>query len=99
MNLAALKDTIEELPKHHHVEIARIVLKSETAYNENQNGIFVNMSALTPETISEIKKYIEHVALQESQLREDELCKGELKETFFNCTQSQTREQTSSRCR
>ena len=83
MSLVALKDTIEELPKHHHVEIARIVLKNETAYNENQNGIFVNMTALSSQTISEIKKYIEHVELQESQLREDETSKGELKETFF----------------
>jgi CRISPR/Cas system CSM-associated protein Csm5 (group 7 of RAMP superfamily) len=99
MNLAALKDTIEELPKHHHIEIARIVLKNETAYNENQNGIFVNMSALTPETIAEMKKYLEHVALQESQLKEDEEWKGELKETYFSCTQSQTREQTNNRCR
>lgn len=84
MNLAALKDRIEELSKPHHVEIARIVVESSTAYNENQNGIFVNMAALQPETIVKMQRYVEHVALQEAHLKVDETSKGELKEIFFS---------------
>jgi hypothetical protein len=83
MNLAALKDRIEELPKHHHIEIARIIAETNTAFNENQNGIFVNMAGLHAETVTKMNRYVEHVALQEAHLKVDEACKGELKENFF----------------
>ena len=85
MNLAALKDQIEELPKTHHIEIARIVVDSSTAYDENQNGLFVNMAALRPETIMKMQRYVEHVALQEAHLKVDETSKGALKDNFFSC--------------
>ena len=84
MNLAALKDRIEEMSKTHHIEIARIVVESSTAYDENQNGIFVNMAALLPETILKMQRYVEHVALQEAHLKVDETSKGELKDHFFS---------------
>jgi len=86
MSLLELKDRIEDLPRNHHVEIARIVVESSTAYNENQNGIFVNMASLEPDTIQKMKRYVEHVALQEAHLKVDEASKGELKENFFSKT-------------
>ncbi len=84
MSLVTLKDSIEELSKSHHIEIARIILESDVAYNENQNGIFVNMAGLKSETLLKMQRYVEHVALQEAQLKVDEKCKGDLKETFFS---------------
>ena len=83
MNLVAIKDKIETLKRNYHVEIARILHDNNAAVNENQNGIFVNLSLLDPSIITKIVQYVAYIDLQESQLNVDETSKGEFKESFF----------------
>ena len=45
MNLHVMKDRIETMPKHYQIEIGKILIKQyECTHNENQNGIFINLS-------------------------------------------------------
>jgi len=83
MNLSTMKDKIESLSKNYHIEIARILKAHNVVFNENQNGIFVNLSAIDSSVIGQVMQYLEYIDLQESQLNVDEASKGGLKEHFF----------------
>ena len=83
MNLVAIKDKIESLPRSYHVEIARILSDNNAVVNENQNGIFVNLSLIDPSIIEKLVQYVAYIDLQECQLSVDETSKGGLKEHFF----------------
>jgi hypothetical protein len=88
MNLVAIKDKIESLPKNYHLEIARILYDHKANVNENQNGIFVNLSLLDATLLEKIVQYISYIELQECQLNVDETSKGGLKEHFFSTVDS-----------
>ena len=84
MNLSLLKDKIEQMQKNYHIEIARILIQEyNSSYDENQNGIFINLSNMTPEMHLKIQQFVEYVELQEKQLAIDENEKHELKDNFF----------------
>ena len=84
MNLSLLKDKIEQMQKNYHIEIARILIQEHnSSYDENQNGIFINLSNMTPEMHIKIQQFVEYVELQEKQLAIDENEKHELKDNFF----------------
>jgi len=83
MNLVAIKDKIESLPRNYHIEIARLLYDNKATVNENQNGIFVNLSLLDVAIVEKIVQYIAYIELQECQLSVDEMSKGGLKENFF----------------
>ena len=79
-----LKDKIEQMQKNYHIEIARILIQEHnSSYDENQNGIFINLSNMTPEMHVKIQQFVEYVELQEKQLAIDENEKHELKDNFF----------------
>ena len=84
MDLTTIKDRIEVMPKNYHVEIGRILIKEEgIPYDENKNGIFINLSLLDKDIHDKIVKFIDYVELKEKQLAMDEKEKLELKDTFF----------------
>jgi hypothetical protein len=84
MDLTLIKDKIERMQKNYHVEIARILVKEYAiTYDENKNGIFINLSHLSPDVHERIAKFIEYVELQEKQLEIDEKEKHELKDAYF----------------
>lgn len=84
MNLSDIKDRVEQMSKNYHVEIARLLIqKYNVSYDENQNGLFINLSNLSPEVHKTIIHFINYVDLQEKQLRDDENEKDGLKDTFF----------------
>ena len=83
MNVVAIKDKIEALPKSYHLEIARLLFDHKAPVNENQNGIFVNLSLLDAALLEKIVQYIAYIELQECQLSIDETSKGGLKDNFF----------------
>ena len=83
MDLLNIKDKIESLPRQYHSEIARLLMDHNTPYNENSNGMFVNLSLLSPEVLTKVVQYISYLDLQERQLSADETQKVDLKETFF----------------
>jgi hypothetical protein len=72
-NIHEIKDRIENMPKHYQIEVGKLLIhQHKINYNDNQNGIFINLSHLTPEVIEKMSKFIEYVDLQEKQLEIDE---------------------------
>jgi hypothetical protein len=84
MEIVALKDRLELLPKQYHLEIARIIVATNTPFNENQNGVFVNLSNVAPAVLEKLVQYVEYVELQERELCVDESQKNDLKDEFFS---------------
>jgi hypothetical protein len=84
MNVQDMKERIEIMPKHYQIEIGKLLIgQNQIVYNENQNGIFINLSNVSYEILEKLQKYIDYVNLQESQLNQTEQQKDELKDLFF----------------
>jgi|UniRef100_A0A6C0AIJ5 hypothetical protein len=84
MNINAMKDRIEQMTKNYQIEIARLLINTHNiAYDENQNGLFINMAQMTEEVKTSMQQFIEYVDLQEQQLNADETEKDGLKDIFF----------------
>jgi hypothetical protein len=79
-----IKNTIEKMNKTQHIEILRIFKQNPNIkLNENRNGIYINLSYLSPESIDKLTQYIEYVNEQERNLEKMETQKEEFKSTFF----------------
>jgi len=84
MNLEFMKNKIEKMSKSHHIEILKILkMNSNVKLNENKSGVYVNLSFLPQDTISEIEKYLNYIQDQESALVFLENQKEEFKNIFF----------------
>lgn len=84
IDLTAIKDKIEKLNKNNQLEILSILRNTNgVKLNENKNGVFVNMSFLSRETLVELDKYVKYVYDQEKTLNEIEIQKQDYKNTFF----------------
>ena len=83
MDLQGMRDKIDTLSKEHHIEIAKLFLQDEVPYNENQNGIFVNLSIISECTYTKIVKYIDFISTKVSSLSETETQKDLLLATHF----------------
>lgn len=74
-----LKESIEQMPKYHQIEILRI-LKSNLVYlNENNNGTFVNMTELDDKSIELLENYTKYVKEQQTYISKIENEKDRLK--------------------
>lgn len=83
MDLETIKKIIEQWPKHHQVEVLKIIKNSSSTINENKSGIYINMSFLPESTITEINTYIQYVKDQEHILTPLECQKEGFKNSFF----------------
>ena len=82
--LKLLKQNIEELEKHRQIEILRIINNNQsTVINENKNGIYINMTSLTEDTLTELKNYIKYIYTQEEDLNINEKMKSEFLNIYF----------------
>jgi hypothetical protein len=82
--LVELKDRIERMNKSQHIELARILIREHNVnFDENQNGIFINMTELSSATLSHIKKFLQYIDLQEENISHVEREMNGLKDTFF----------------
>lgn len=82
--LNILKQNIEHLEKQRQVEILKIIHKNQSAIlNENKNGIYINMSSLTNDTLDELKNYMKYIYTQEQELNANEVIKQDFLNTFF----------------
>jgi hypothetical protein len=84
MDLVAVKDSIEGLNKLHQIEIFRMLKTDNVPYNENQNGVFVNLSQTPSETLKKIFNYLNYTKLQSSALAEGETQREEIKGHYFH---------------
>lgn len=84
MDLEMLKTKIEKMSKKHHIEILKILKQNANVkLNENKSGVYINLSFLPKETLSEIHNYINYIEDQEMTLTRMEFQKEEFKNTFF----------------
>ena len=72
--------------KHHQIEVLRMLKKDKNIFlNENNNGVFVNISYLDETILSNLVKYIEYVENQTTNIETIENQKNEIETTFFKC--------------
>ena len=84
MSVVDLKDRLEKMNKPQQIELARMLIHEyKVTYDENQNGIFINMSELSPSILDKIKKFLQYVELQEENITNVEREMNGLKDTFF----------------
>lgn len=81
--LEKFKNVIESLDKLHHIEIGIILKKNNIPLNENNNGIFINLTSIPKNTIDEITNYINFIKQQEIIVNNDEKIKQNLENTYF----------------
>jgi hypothetical protein len=82
--LNILKQNIECLEKHRQIEILRIINENQsTIINENKNGIYINMTSLTEDTLTELKNFIKYIYTQEEDLNTNEKLKKDFLNTYF----------------
>lgn len=78
--LVSIKNTIESMSKTQQIEIFKIIKANSLDYNENQNGIFINLTGLKSNIIKELEKYISFINKQNAILSKQE----EIKEEYLN---------------
>ena len=84
-DLIQMKNEIEECSKIHQIEILRILSgDSSITLNENNNGIFVNLTDVSDDIVKKIKEYLLYVDKQKMGLIQLENVKNDLKNEFFN---------------
>jgi hypothetical protein len=84
MDLEILKTKIEKMSKMHHIEILKILKKNgNVKLNENKSGVYVNLSFLPKDTISDLENYLNYIEDQEMSLIILENQKEEFKNSFF----------------
>lgn len=84
LNLESLRNSIENLDKVHHINILKILEKNNVNYSENNNGVFINLTKISENTLKEINKYVKYVKLQELELDNIEDKKKDMKKEFYN---------------
>ena len=84
MDINDLKSKIEYMNKHHQLEILRILKKDKNiVLNENNNGVFINISYLDNSTLDILVKYIDYVDNQTINIETIENKRNVLETTFF----------------
>lgn len=78
--LVSIKNIIENMTKSHQIEIFKIIKSNSLDYNENQNGIFINLTGIKSNIIKELEKYISFINKQNAILSKQE----EIKEEYLN---------------
>ncbi len=58
--LQVLRDNIESMEHVHQLRILEIIKNNNIEYTENSNGIFINMTILSPQLITSIQEYIKY---------------------------------------
>jgi hypothetical protein len=82
-NIVQIRDKIESMSKNYQIEMGRILLDNQININENQNGLFINLSDVNEEVMKKMQEFLEYVDLQETHLNVIETAKEGLKDTFF----------------
>lgn len=81
--LKCIRDKIENLDKNNHIDILRLLVKNDVFINENKNGVFINLTDLSNDIISDMEKYIDYVSEQKIDLDYIEHQKDVLENKYF----------------
>lgn len=84
-SLNDLKTKIESLPKEHQIEVLRKLKNTdEIVLNENNNGVFINLSQLQDKHIDLLNRFLVYINKQNEHLSIIENKKDDIKENFFS---------------
>jgi|TARA_B110000971_G_C20003910_1_gene498198 hypothetical protein len=81
--LIELKDNLECFELSNQARALRIIINHSVSYDENANGVFVNMSNVQSEVIEELQRFVGYVNLQQQFLQDQEKEKDLLRENYF----------------
>ena len=84
MNVTYLRDRVESLPKVHHKEVARILLDNNTTYDENKNGMFINLSTVPQEVLEKVARFVTYVDLQQETIATGESERKDIETQYFS---------------
>lgn len=80
---------IETFTKDDHIKILQIIRETETTtFSENNNGTFIHMEDISPDTLQNIKNYVNYVQMKEGEFKQVEDTKDKLKNDInvnYNC--------------
>lgn len=84
-DVAMLKDKIEAMGKNQQVEVLRILSNANPpiSLNENNNGTFINLTALTETELDKLRSYVNYVEEQHKHLCVAEKEMERLGNTYF----------------
>ena len=84
--LENIRKQVELMSKHNQVEILRILknCSEDIMLNENNYGVFVNLSDLPENIIEKLNEYIDYWKNQESNLKNIEHKKETFKTIYFS---------------
>jgi hypothetical protein len=82
--LAKMRDTIEGLNKEQQIQILRLFKDNKIPINENKNGVFINLTGLSDDTITKLNSHLEHIISQEVLLKNTEDVKKTYKDNYFD---------------
>ena len=86
-SLNDLKTKIESLSKEHQIEVLRELKNADdVVLNENNNGVFINLSQLQDKHIKTLNTFISYIDTQNEHLSVIENKKDNIKEIFFSYT-------------
>lgn len=84
-SLNDLKTRIESLSKEHQIEVLRKLKNTdEVVLNENNNGVFINLSQLHDKHIELLNNFLSYINTQNEHLSVIENKKDDIKENFFS---------------
>jgi len=83
-DLVLIKGIIERMNKLQQKEVFKIFLVNNIDYNENNNGIFINLTNINKNIVKELKKYIEYVNKQNKFLNKQEKQKEMYLKNYFS---------------
>jgi hypothetical protein len=72
------------LQKTEHIEIFKIIDKNGDDYTSNENGVFIALNKLKPDTLKQIIQFIEFCIINKSQLKKDSDKRDAIRE-IMNC--------------
>ena len=78
-----MRNIIEKMNKFNQIEVLRILKDNNATLNENNYGIFVNLTNLNDSTLDKLSNYIEYVEDQELNLNNIEKQKEDYINTYF----------------
>ena len=82
--LSKIKTSVEMMNKFHQIGVLKLLSsKKDLTINENNNGVFINLSDLDDTVLKELLDYIQYVSEQESDLDHHEQEKEKYKSVFL----------------
>jgi len=73
-----LRNTIHEFSKEKQLEIFKMCKSKDIFYTENKNGVFINLTELSPIQLKELSHYVTYINEQEKEIQHLEKTKEEM---------------------